>query len=105
MNREEGIHGSQGEEVEIEKEGQEVGSKKEGGCEALRAEEKIRREEKGGCAEEICCQKEICAQEIRAGEVGRAEGACASIASSAVGCAEPDHPSPRSEKHTPELQT
>jgi hypothetical protein len=63
-NREEGIHGSQGKEVEIEKEGQEGCGEKEDRCEALRAEAQIRREEKEGCAKEGS-EEEIGAEEAR----------------------------------------
>src|SRR6187401_2412292 len=63
MNREEVDHGSQGEEIEIEKESQEGGSEKE----------KNRRE--ALCAEEkVCCEEEDCAEEVGRKEGSRAEG-------------------------------
>ncbi|MGB9370012.1 MAG: hypothetical protein WCE79_28800, partial [Xanthobacteraceae bacterium] len=67
MNREEVDHGSQGkgEEVEIEKEGQEGCGEKEDWREALRVEEKIRCQEKEGCAKESAGEKEILAKESR----------------------------------------
>src|SRR6185503_4551264 len=75
MNREEVDHGSQGEEIEIEKESQEGGSEKEKNrCEALRADEKVCCEEEESSAEESSSEEEICAEEVCRKEGSRAEG-------------------------------
>jgi hypothetical protein len=90
MNREESTDGSQSEEVEIEKEGQEGGSKKEGRREALRTEETILRKEKENSGEESAGEKEICYEE------SSSEEARSVRATRGRACpdAEPDHLSP-----------
>lgn len=73
MNRGEADHGSQGEEVEIQKEGQEGCGEKEDGCEAVRPKAQVSREEKESSAEESRAEEKICTEEIRTQESGASE--------------------------------
>jgi hypothetical protein len=92
MNREEGIHGSQGEEVEIEEESQKGGEEEIRGA-ALRSEEKGWRQEEKGRTEESGSEKEkIRSEEGRSEEAGSARGAVrARTRAGASSISEPGH--------------
>jgi len=99
MNCEEVDHGSQGEEVEIEEEGEEGCAEKEIRGAPLRTKEKVVRKEEERCAEESCGEEEGRTQEIRAEKARRAERARISTVGSAsrgrsCGDGKPDHLSP-----------
>jgi hypothetical protein len=63
MNREEGIHGSQGEEIEIEEESQEECGEEEIRRAPLRSEKKGRRKKEKGRTEESRGEEEIRSEE------------------------------------------
>jgi hypothetical protein len=89
MNREEGIHGSQGEEVEIEEESQE-GGEEEIRRAALRSEEEgCRKKEKGRTEESGSKQEKICSEESRCEEAGSAGSAFRASADGASRVSEP----------------
>ena len=92
MNREEGIHGSQGEEIEIEEEGQE-GGEEEIHDAALRSEEKGWREKEKGRTEESGSEEEkIRSEEGRSEEAGSAYTAATGARTGSI--SEPGHLSP-----------